>query len=64
MPIYEFECKDCDHCFERLVFVDDDRPVKCPRCDSARVKKLVSCASFIGASGLAGCGPGSGKGFS
>ena len=64
MPIYEFKCQACDHCFEKLVFVSEDEPVRCPKCNKADVKKQVSCASFIGASGLSRCAPGSRKGFS
>ncbi len=62
MPIYEFQCNKCDHCFEKLVFVEEDEPVQCPKCRSTQVKKLVSCASFI--SGVGGCAAPPGKGFS
>ncbi len=30
MPIYEYECNECQGCFEKLVFGDDE--VECPDC--------------------------------
>jgi putative FmdB family regulatory protein len=48
MPIYEYECQECDACFERLIFAGEDGPVECPKCGTRKVRKLISCASFIG----------------
>jgi len=64
MPIYEYQCDTCRHCFEKLVFAGDTETVTCPKCRGVEVKKRISCASFIGASGLSGCAPGTGRGFS
>jgi len=55
MPIYEYQCENCDHCFEKLVFASDDELPTCPECTGKKVKKLVSCSSFIGSSGLGSC---------
>lgn len=64
MPIYEYQCKNCDHCFERLVFAADEAAgVKCPKCDSPRVDKLMSCANALGGERSPFCSPGAG-GFS
>lgn len=45
MPIYEYECRTCQHQFERLVrptaASPDDRTV-CPNCQSESVQQLVS----------------------
>ena len=41
MPIYEYQCKNCNHEFEQLVF-DRAAPVHCPECGSKRAKKLPS----------------------
>jgi len=44
MPIFEYQCKECDHEFETLVFGDQE--VSCPRCEGKKVKKLLSGFSF------------------
>ena len=44
MPIYEYECKDCKHTFEQLVFQNDRTPVRCPRCKSENVTRLMSAS--------------------
>ena len=41
MPIYEYLCAKCDKPFEELVF-SSETAVKCPRCHSGRVEKLLS----------------------
>ena len=44
MPIYEYQCKSCCHCFEELLLsVSDPTPV-CPKCKCADVEKLMSAA--------------------
>ena len=77
MPIYEFVCKDCHTTFETLCFSKRDvEEVRCPRCGSRRVGKLLSPFSSrvgfgFGSGGLSGggfsggssCGGGSGFGF-
>lgn len=41
MPIYEFECQDCGHGFERQLKVDDrDSSQKCPECGGQKTKRL------------------------
>ena len=30
MPIYEYECKDCSHCFEVLLLFSSDPPPNAP----------------------------------
>ncbi|MBW1903466.1 MAG: zinc ribbon domain-containing protein [Deltaproteobacteria bacterium] len=42
MPIYEYLCKECDHCFEYLVFSEKDPVPSCPQCRKNKVKKLIS----------------------
>jgi putative FmdB family regulatory protein len=32
MPIYEYQCKACCHCFEELVLSSNDPSPKCPEC--------------------------------
>ena len=44
MPIYAYECLECEHQFEELVWLDDPTP-GCPKCE-AKVKKLVSLPRY------------------
>ena len=64
MAIYEYECECCGECFEQLVFAGDDPKVKCPQCGKSKVRKLVSCAGFLGDSLSGKCGSGASSGFS
>jgi putative FmdB family regulatory protein len=46
MPIYEYQCRGCCHCFEILLLSSNDPDPKCPECQCADIEKLmsVSCA--------------------
>lgn len=46
MPIYEFDCAECGHGFERLQKVSDPDPSECPSCGRPGVKRRVSAPSF------------------
>lgn len=64
MPIYEYKCDKCEHCFEKLVFAGDDEEITCPECGAKKAKKLMSCSSFMG-SGIGGaCTSSAASGFS
>jgi putative FmdB family regulatory protein len=58
MPIYEFECKTCDHQFEKLVFKGDEKFITCPECDGKDLEKMMSTANAIGAGLGSACGAG------
>ncbi len=45
MPIYEYECQACCHCFEELVFSGADNKPSCPKCGCSDVQRLMSAAS-------------------
>ncbi len=45
MPVYEYECKECDKVFEVQQKIADDPLSECPKCH-APVKKLMSMSSF------------------
>ncbi|OQY01689.1 MAG: hypothetical protein B6I26_03580 [Desulfobacteraceae bacterium 4572_130] len=55
MPIYEYKCKKCCHCFEKLVFKDDNVKIVCPKCENDNVQKLLSATRFINNTGLTSC---------
>jgi putative FmdB family regulatory protein len=40
MPLYEYECQECQKTFEKLVRNSD--PVECPHCRSQRLQRLLS----------------------
>jgi putative FmdB family regulatory protein len=40
MPMYEYECQECDYTFEALVF--DGEAVECPECHGERLERLFS----------------------
>ncbi len=46
MPIYEFVCEDCGESFEELVLGGVTEGIKCPKCQSEKVKKLMSACAF------------------
>jgi len=58
MPIYEYECKECSHCFEVLLLFTNDPPPQCPECRSKDVAKLISSSTmrkreeYTGAGGI------------
>lgn len=45
MPVYEYECKECEKVFEVSQKIADEPLSKCPECQ-APVKKLMSMSSF------------------
>ena len=46
MPIYEYQCDDCEHKFERLQKMNDAPLQDCPDCGEQSLRKLVSAAAF------------------
>ena len=69
MPIYEYQCLNCDNQFEVLVFSSDKTEPACSQCQSANVAKLMSAgcirgaadaSSDIGASAASACMPAGG----
>ena len=46
MPIYEYQCKACDHQLEALQKISDDLLSVCPECQEEGLKKKVSAVAF------------------
>ncbi len=46
MPIYEYQCTECQHKLEILQRMTDDRLTTCPSCQKETLIKLVSAAGF------------------
>jgi putative FmdB family regulatory protein len=47
MPIYEYQCKACDHRLEALQKMSDAPLVDCPECGRPALHKLISAGAFI-----------------
>jgi len=47
MPLFEYKCKDCGCVFEYLQFNKNEK-VKCKKCGSAKLEKLISSFAFSG----------------
>lgn len=45
MPVYEYECKECEKVFEVQQRISDGPLQQCPECEG-EVKKLMSMSSF------------------
>lgn len=46
MPIYEYQCDECHHKFEKLQKFSDEPLKSCPACHKPELTKLVSAAGF------------------
>jgi putative FmdB family regulatory protein len=46
MPIYEYQCKDCSHNFDKLQKMNDAPLVACPKCHEDSLQKQVTAPSF------------------
>jgi len=46
MPLFEYECRDCEKSFE--AFVTTDRPATCPTCTGTNLRKLLSRLGMVG----------------
>lgn len=58
MPIYEFKCLKCGEHLELLVMNKDEKiELKCSKCDSVDLERILSCASFATGNGPTTLGP-------
>lgn len=72
MPLYDYQCDDCQTKFEvRATFQEKERGLKpvCPKCQSVETHQLMSLGLFlrVGSSGVSElsstcCGPNAGSG--
>jgi putative FmdB family regulatory protein len=46
MPIYEFKCLDCEEFVEFLFTNKDNLELKCPKCESTNLDRVLSCTSY------------------
>ncbi|MEI7646283.1 MAG: zinc ribbon domain-containing protein [Chloroflexales bacterium] len=49
MPLYEYQCPDCDTRFERLVRSSESAPtIACPTCGGERSARVLSMFATVG----------------
>ena len=46
MPIYEYQCENCEHKMEAIQKISDAPLKDCPVCKQETLRKLVSAAAF------------------
>lgn len=46
MPIYEYECRACEHTMEALQKMSDVALTECPSCGKPELRKKISAAGF------------------
>jgi putative FmdB family regulatory protein len=46
MPIYEYQCNQCNEVFEIFHKIDEECKVACPKC-LGPAKKLISASNFV-----------------
>ncbi|MDP6040317.1 MAG: zinc ribbon domain-containing protein [Candidatus Latescibacteria bacterium] len=49
MPIYEYQCSECDQAFEAIV--QGSQKASCPNCGSVKLSKLFSTFAVSGGGG-------------
>lgn len=47
MPTYQYECETCDHSFEILQSMLDEKLKKCPQCGEDQLYRLIGAGSGI-----------------
>jgi putative FmdB family regulatory protein len=64
MPLYKYQCSDCQEEFEELVSYSESNNVACPKCGSHQTEKKVSAFATLGSSSsgssVGSCGGGRG----
>lgn len=45
MPLYGYQCNNCEHVFEAFHALEDDPP-HCPHCTCPQVTRLISAVAF------------------
>jgi putative FmdB family regulatory protein len=53
MPLYEYECSDCETRFDALRGMSEaDDPIACPTCGSQETHRVISLFSAVGDQGV------------
>ena len=46
MPIYEYQCQECEHLLEALQRMSESVLLDCPECGKPALRKLISAPGF------------------
>ena len=46
MPIYEYQCSNCNNHIEKLQKINDEPLITCPDCQKKSLSKVVSSSGF------------------
>lgn len=46
MPVYEYCCQKCGHCFDALQALSDEPLSQCPQCQELSLEKMMSAPMF------------------
>ena len=46
MPIYEYQCRDCNHLLDALQKINEEPLIDCPNCGGSALKRLISAPNF------------------
>ena len=58
MPIYEYQCSQCDERFEAILrSSDEESGLQCPKCHAQSIQRVVSVFSTHAAKSSSSCGP-------
>lgn len=59
MPLYEYQCSECDTRFDALRgMAQADDPIACPQCGETGARRTISLFSAIGGEGVIAGGGG------
>ncbi len=47
MPIYEYQCTSCGHCFEVLQGINETPELSCAKCEGGEIKRVLSAGAFV-----------------
>ena len=70
MPIYEYQCSQCGHCFEKIHGISEKAAkIACPKCGAGNPRRMMSAFSRGGPQGSesgagSSCAPRPGSRFS
>jgi len=46
MPIYQYQCDECNHQMEAIQKISDPKLTDCPECGAPSLRKKVTAAAF------------------
>jgi len=47
MPTYTYKCKECEHQFDILQKISEDKLTDCPECEKKSLEKIITGGSGV-----------------